>query len=117
MSPLPLLDRPIPRLGRNAVRLAAAEGVQARADEERDEVVDRDVSRGGEEDRMRDAEMKLEERDQRHDRLRLARPRWLFSDESVGHTFSKQQVNGSERERTPWIKLSLSPSAIAIALV
>ena len=110
---LPLLDRPIPHLGRDAVRLAAAKGVQTRADEERDEVVDRDVSRGGEEDRMRDAEMKLEERDQRDDRLRLARPRWLFSDASS----AQQQANESERERTPWIKLSLSPSAIAIALV
>ena len=67
-----LLDRPLLELWADFLCFAAAERVQAGVDEEGEEVVDRDVRWGGEEDLLRDAEVGFEEVDDGDDRLGFA---------------------------------------------
>lgn len=68
-----LLDSPLLEVWLDAIGASESERVEAGSDGEREKVVGRDVGRAREEDRRRDAEVRLEERDDRHDRLRLAR--------------------------------------------
>lgn len=103
------VNRPPVQILARLLELTESQRVEVALDEECEEMVDGNVRRRDEEDRLRDAEVGLEKVDDGDDRCGLARPRRL----DTGQHRSRRRRD----RRTPWMRLRFWPSAIATALV
>jgi hypothetical protein len=74
---LSFLDSPLLDLWRNLTRFTTAERVETPTNEEREEVICRDVGGSGEENRLGDSEVEFEECNEGNYRLRLSGSRRL----------------------------------------